>query len=178
MFTIFTSFLILLDLFFFSSVRVLQSSSEFWNTEGSFSGEYVLTLLKPSVLVLCLLFVLCHVCMCVCVCVCVSPVWHFFLHCRPTTDGVSMCFLSSRLPFPPSMFCSTPLCLFKERFHNILLRHPWGEIVRVQTPLETGNHQHPLIFTTVYLKAISETQQSAPQQCFLFKFLTRTDLFL
>lgn len=112
-------------------------------------------------------FALCHMRVCVYVCVCLQ-FGTFFQHCCPTTDGVSMCFLSLSSSISSQRGSAARCCAFKEIFHNILLSHPWGGTVRVQTWLETGDHQHSLIFTTVCLKAISVTQQRAPQRCFLF----------
>lgn len=80
----------------------------------------------------------------------------YLFYCFPTTDGVSMCFLSSRLAFPPSMFCSTPQCLFKETFRRSLpSHHHWGEMMSAHAQMDTDNRLLSCIWTAECLKAVS-----------------------
>lgn len=85
-----------------------------------------------------------------------------FFYCFPTTDGVSMCFLSSRLAFPPSMFCSTPQCLFKETFRRSLpSHHHGGETMSAHAQMDPDNQLLSCIWTAECLKAVSVSQQRA-----------------
>lgn len=94
----------------------------------------------------------------VCVCVCLQ-FGIFSLRIVAQQQMVSPCASC------PLIFHFLPACraacrwAFKNIFHNILLSHPWREIVKVRSLLETGHHQHSLIFTTVCQRAKSVTTQ-------------------
>lgn len=143
------------------TVKVLPSRSEFWNIDVTFPEDCMLSLFIPAVLALF------TICLHVCVCECISSLARLFFivaQQQMVSPRASCPLLINFLPACSAACCSA----FTLIFHHLLLLYPWGQIVRVQTPLESYNHKHSLLFTTTCLEAISVTQQSVPQQGFLF----------
>ena len=120
----------------------------------------------------CLYLSVCHLLsyVCVCVCVCLSPAWHFFLLLLPNNRWCLHVLPVLSSPISSQRAVQHAAVPFKEIVQNILLSHPRGETVRVQAPLETGNHQHSLIFLNSMSKGcICDTAEGTTVVLIIFK---------
>lgn len=144
------------NLFLWAVLLYLQL--EFYSVDQSFE------MLKPPFLTVCAKIAYDFP---TCFCVFGSGVFFFF---GLTADGVSMCFLSSHLVFPPSLFCSTLQCLQTHISQFSCLSSLRGEQLIIN---------NTRICTTLGPKAISVRLQGGLHGCtFCFQAFVKNQTFL